>query len=85
MSLMIILKNRETRNIILFAAKSLKWSQEYKSVYLSPDLTEAQRTKFRQLVQIRDARNALLDRENREKKIWCIRENEVVQCRNAIH
>lgn len=76
--LVMVLKDKETRNKFLQAAKQLKTSNDYKTVYLCPDLTEAQRLKFRELVKIRDAKNGKLKDDEKEKKIWCIRDNEVV-------
>ena len=73
-----VLKDKETRNKFLQAAKQLRTSNDYKTVYLCPDLTEAQRLKFRELVKIRDAKNEKLKDDEKEKKIWCIRDNEVV-------
>ena len=76
--LVMVLKDKETRNRFLQAAKQLKNSNEYKAVFLCPDLTEAQRLKFKELVKIRDTKNDKLKGEEKEKKIWCIRDNEVV-------
>jgi len=76
--LVMVLKDKETRNKFLQAAKQLRTSNDYKTVYLCPDLTEAQRLKFRELVKIRDAKNEKLKDDEKEKKIWCIRDNEVV-------
>jgi len=76
--LVMVLKNKETRNRFLQAAKKLKNSNDHKTVFLSPDLTESQRLKYKELVKIRDSKNEKLSGEDKEKKIWCIRDNEVV-------
>ena len=73
-----VLKDKETRNNFLKAAKKLKTSDESKAVFLCPDLTEAQRLRFRELVKIRDMKNDKLKADEKENKIWCIRDNEVV-------
>ena len=72
-----VLKDREARNKFLQAARKLRDSSEFKSVFLGPDLTEAQRLKHKELVRIRDKKNEKMS--NEDKKIWCIRDNEVVQ------
>ena len=77
--LVMVLKDRETRNKFLQAAKRLRDSNEFKSVFLGPDLTEAQRLKHKELVKIRDKKNEKMSNEEKDKKIWCIRDNEVVQ------
>jgi hypothetical protein len=46
---------------------------EFKSVFLGPDLTEAQRLKHKELVKIRDKKNEKMSNEEKDKKIWCIR------------
>ena len=74
-----VLKDREARNKFLQAAKRLRDSNEFKSVFLGPDLTEAQRLKHKELVKIRDKKNEKMSNEEKDKKIWCIRDNEVVQ------
>ena len=76
--LVMVLKNKEARNKFLFAAKNLKSSSEHKSVFLCPDLTEAQRLKYKQLVKIRNEKNDKLRGEDKNNKIWCIRDNNVV-------
>jgi len=76
--LVMVLKDKETRNKFLQAVKQMRTSNDYKTVYLCPDLTEAQRLKFRELVKIRDAKNEKLKDDEKEKKIWCIRDNKVV-------
>jgi len=76
--LVVVLKDKEARNKILQAAKKLKEVEEYKSVFLCPDLTEAQRLKYKELVKIRDDKNSKMSVEDKEKKIWCIRDNLVV-------
>jgi hypothetical protein len=77
--LVLVLKDRETRNKFLQAARKLKNSEDHKTVFLGPDLTEAQRLQYRELVKIRDENNEKMSREMKEKKIWCIRDNLVVQ------
>jgi hypothetical protein len=77
--LVMVLKDREARNKFLQAAKRLRDSNEFKSVFLGPDLTEAQRLKHKELVKIRDKKNEKMSNEEKDKKIWCIRDNEVVQ------
>ena len=76
--LVIVLKDKETRNKFLQAAKKLKASDEHRDVFLGPDLTEAQRLQYKELVKIRDKKNERLNGEEKDKKIWCIRDNEVV-------
>lgn len=77
--LVLVLKDRETRNRFLQAAKKLKGSHEHEAVFLGPDLTEAQRLQYKELVKIRDKKNEKMGEEEKKKKIWCIRDNVVVQ------
>jgi len=77
--LVLVLKDRETRNKFLQAARKLKNSEVHKSVFLGPDLTEAQRLQYRELVKIRDEKNEKMSSEMKARKIWCIRDNLVVQ------
>jgi len=77
--LVLVLKDRETRNKFLQAARKLKNSEDHKSVFLGPDLTEAQRLQYRELVKIRDEKNEKMSSDMKARKIWCIRDNLVVQ------
>jgi hypothetical protein len=76
--LVMVLKDKEARNKILQAAKKLKGSDDYKSVFLGPDLTEAQRLKYKELVALRNRKNEEMAPEEKTKKIYCIRDNAVV-------
>jgi len=49
--LIIVLKDKETRNKFLQAAKKLKESDEHRNVFLGPDLTEARRSQYKELVK----------------------------------
>ena len=82
--LVMVLKNKETRNKFLYASKSLKSSDDYKSVFLCPDLTESQRLKYKELVKIRNEKNEKLSEEEKSNKIWCIRDNEVVLLKKKV-
>jgi hypothetical protein len=76
--LIIVLKDKETRNKVLYAAKVLKNSVNHKEVFLCPDLTDAQRLKYKALVKLRDEKNEKLQGEEKGNKIFVIRDNEVV-------
>jgi hypothetical protein len=69
------LEDEQTRNKVLYAAKALKSSQEFKNVYLNADMTQAERSKFNELRILRDNKN----REEKEKNKfrWAIRDGEV--------
>ena len=51
-------------------------------VFLCPDLTESQRLKYKELVNLRDEKNGKLVNEDKDQKIWCIRDNKVVLLNN---
>ena len=55
--LVMVLRNREDRNKLLLSAKNLKKVNDYKSGYICPDLTEAQRTNFKRLLAERNELN----------------------------
>ena len=62
----------------MYAAKKLKSSENYKDVFICADLTDAQRLKFKELVKLRNEKNGKLNEEDKGKKYWAIRDNEVV-------
>jgi hypothetical protein len=73
--LILVLKSVKERNKILKCTRKLKDS-EYKDVFLSPDLTEAQRAGFKKLVEERNQKNA----ENTDQEyIFVIRDDRVVK------
>ena len=75
--LVVVLGNREDRNKLLLSAKNLKKVNDYKSVYICPDLTEAQRTNFKRLLAERNE----LNNENKENPLFyfAIREDKIVK------
>lgn len=56
-AIIVELNNVIERNEALKAAKSLKNSNEYKSVYINPDLTESQRAQFKRLLSEKKQKN----------------------------
>ena len=65
-----VLKDRNERNNVLLAAKKLKQSSNYSEIFLCPDLTEAQRIQFTELVKIRDIKNRNMMEDMKEIKIY---------------
>ena len=51
--LIVVLKDKENRRKLLNLAKNLKKEIDYKTVYICPDLTEAQRMNFKRLLPSR--------------------------------
>lgn len=58
------LSNDSERNPLLLAAKKLRSSERYEKIYISPDLTEAQRKEEYDLRQLRNELNSKLDADS---------------------
>lgn len=76
--MVVVLKDKAERNKILFAAKKLKASSNFKDVFLAPDLTESQRIRFKELVQERNKLNEQRSEEIKKTKQYVIRDNKVI-------
>jgi len=75
--LLVVLSDQSERNPLLLAAKKLRNSTEYKSVYISPDLTEAERLEDYKLRKKRDELNT--NREANAPFRFAIRGNGIVK------
>ena len=76
--MVVVLKDKAERNKIIFAAKKLKASSNFKDVFLAPDLTESQRIRFKELVQERNKLNEQRNEEIKKTKQYVIRDNKVI-------
>lgn len=76
--MVVVLKNKEERNKILFAAKKLKTSSVFKEVFLAPDLTESQRIRVKELVLERNKMNDERSEDVKKAKQYVIRDNRVI-------
>ena len=61
---MVNLRYSEDRNIILKAAKQLKEINNYRNVFINPDLTVAQQNLAKKLRDIRREENAKLSKDS---------------------
>ena len=77
--LVIMLKTKEERNSVLKVARKLKGTV-FDGVFICPDLTEAQRLQFKELLVLRKKLNDERTTEQIEAKIYYgIRDNKVVK------
>ena len=75
--LLVVLSDQSERNPLLISAKKLRNLQQYKSVYISPDLTEAERLQDRELRKKRDELNS--KRDSNAPFRYAIRGNDIVK------
>ena len=73
------LNDEKERNKVLYASKKLRDSEHTRNIYINADMTNVERSKLKELIELRNQKN----KENTDKKIrWGIRNDMVVKIRN---
>jgi hypothetical protein len=79
--LVVNIGNKANRNELLKQSKNLRNKTGYEKVFISPDMTEAQRIELKSLITERNKRNASRKDEDKSKHYYGIRGSRIVQIR----
>ena len=71
--------NKEARNVLLKTSKGLRNINGFEKIFISPDLTEAQRHELKTLIKDRNAKNEKRTNEEKESFYFGIRGSRIIQ------